>query len=531
MLKFIFPVLLLLMCMELNAQIISEGQCLLRTLFNCGADLTKEQFSDGQITVDKDISYAKIPGYALDVNYYSATNPQLSDCGFPGSACSIDGSALTYDVYYPDKKFYPCYNTAPLPAVFIFPGSGFSDCADEEEGAEDYCMAFAKRGFIAFNVNYRKGRLKNPYSKEITASQLLAIYRACQDGRGAIRTAILLNTSSSPYKFDTANIYIGGISAGGQIALTVSYLTTETMYEKVFKGIKDVLGVANADYYKGSTDIGFSIKGVMNLWGALYTSSDESLSDFLTQNKSNPPMIAFHGLKDQVFIPGTIKGLLANKAPYNFETKCLFPEKNGNPTAYIIAPDFKTIIHSGSSGVYDALDNGLLKFVKSELYLDSDMGHGLDINSDFGFGRGKISRDSLKVYIVERAAVFFQTIANKRSTLLATTKFTDCVNYRVQSCLISDLRDNNSCKGITPTPGLLNDAEFKIYQKNKTINIQRNKQDVLSITLFDLKGNVIKSKLSKNEIESLDCSFCKPGIYLLLLQQQGAVKRVKIYFL
>jgi acetyl esterase/lipase len=530
MLKFIFPVLLLIMCARLYGQTSQLGQCLLRTLFNCGADLTKEQFSDGQIMADKNISYAKIPGYALDVNYYNAVNPSLSDCGFPGSACSIDGSALTYDVYFPDQKFYPCYNTGPLPAVFIFPGSGFSDCADEEEGAEDYCMAFAKRGFIAFNVNYRKGRLKNPYSKEITASQLLAIYRACQDGRGAIRTAILLNTPSSPYRFDTTDIYVGGMSAGGQIALTVSYLTTETMYEKVFKGISDVLGPANADYYKGSTGIGFSVKGVMNLWGAFYTSSEESLSDFLTQNKNNPPVIAFHGLKDQVFIPGTIKGLLANKAPYNLETKCLFPGRNGTAATYMIDPDFKAITHSGSSGVYDALDNGLLKFVKSELYLDSDMGHGLDINSDFGFGRGKITRDSLKVYIVERAAVFFQTIANNRSTFLATTKFTDCVNYRVQSCGLPDLRDNNGCKGIIPIHGVLNDAHLKIYQENKTINIERNKQDALIITLFDLQGNIVKSKLSKNENESLDCSFCKPGMYLLLLKQQGAVKRVKIYF-
>src|SRR5215471_8380310 len=168
-----------------NAQPISEQTCI-NTPFNCNANLVNEQFSDAQIVTMHGIPYAKTTAKIPDVSYYNKNNGNLSDCGISNN-CSFDGAVLTYDVYYPGKNFYTCYKTQPLPAIFLFEGGGFSDCVDTAESPSDYCTEFAKRGFVAFSVNYRTGRTKDP-SGALAASQLLAMYRAFQDGRGAIRT-------------------------------------------------------------------------------------------------------------------------------------------------------------------------------------------------------------------------------------------------------------------------------------------------------------------------------------------------------
>ena len=193
------------------------------TIFSCTANMAKDQFSDDQISSQTSVSYAKIYSGVSDVNYYNSSNSNLNDCGNSAFGdCSFDGSALTLDVYYPNKKFYSCYKTQPLPVIFLFPGGGFSDCVDNAEGTHDYCLAFAKRGFVAVNVNYRTGRLKDT-ANALSASLFLAMYRAYQDGRGAIRTVISENDTNKNFKIDTGYIFVGGISAGGEISLNIAY--------------------------------------------------------------------------------------------------------------------------------------------------------------------------------------------------------------------------------------------------------------------------------------------------------------------
>ena len=59
-----------------------------------------------------------------------------------------------------------------------------------------------------------------------TAQQILAIYRACQDGRGAIRSIIKYetvgwghdaNNVNYPWHIDINKIFVGGVSAGSVI--------------------------------------------------------------------------------------------------------------------------------------------------------------------------------------------------------------------------------------------------------------------------------------------------------------------------
>ena len=161
--------------------------------------------------------------------------------------CNEDAQ-LVYDVYYPDEKsVYPCYKDKPLPAVLLFHGGGFSDCSDYggEKGIKFYCKEFAKRGFVAFNIEYRRGRLKDTGiviadgGSYLSSSNLLATYRAFQDGRGALRSIIARQTGQlkTPYRIDTENIFVGGASSGAFIALSMAYYNSD-MIDELFGDVK-----------------------------------------------------------------------------------------------------------------------------------------------------------------------------------------------------------------------------------------------------------------------------------------------------
>lgn len=508
------------------------------TIFNCSANLSKEQFSDKQIIISLNNSYAKASAQSYDVNYYDKNNPFLMDCGAPSKyECSFDGASLTYDVYYPHKKIYTCYKTHPLPVVFLFPGGGFSDCIDDSEGTADYCMAFAKRGFVAINVNYRKGRLKDP-TEAMSASWLLAMYRAFQDGRGAIRTVIARNDTNSNYKIDPNNIFIGGVSAGGEIALNIAYTPNEIQNEQIFPGVKDVLGPIDDDIYAGKSSIHFAIKGVLNLWSAAFLTASKKPADVLRQNTFNPPLIAFHGVGDQTLYSNTIKVPLSKKAPYNSETKCLLKDSSKNFQTYKFPSGMRTLYQTGSSGLYDIFTKQLTPAVPAELYLDSDMGHGLGIRSDFGFGDGAIDRNSLKVYIVQRAATFFQAVVNGKAGLLKTTKFEDCVNYRVKACKNINLKDTNSCsirssiiKSSSELNIYKNDAHelYKLMQLNKIIYLHFETPGNASITMYNMNGNAVK-KMNSNFSETvINCNELSSGVYIVAVTQGKNVQRSEIF--
>jgi hypothetical protein len=514
-----------------------KAQCE-NTIFNCSANLTREQFSDKQIIISLNNSYSGSSAKQYDVNYYDKKDPFLTDCGTPSKyECSADGAVLTYDVYYPNKMIYTCYKTQPLPVIFLFPGGGFSDCIDDSEGTADYCMAFAKRGFVAINVNYRKGRIKDP-TEAMSASWLLAMYRAFQDGRGAIRTVIARNDTNSNYIIDTNNIFIGGVSAGGEIALNIAYTPNEIQNEQIFPGVKDVLGPIDDDIYAGKSSIHFAIKGVLNLWSAAFLTASKKPADVLRQNAFNPPLIAFHGVEDLTLYSNTTKVPLSKKAPYNSETKCLLKDSSKSFQTYKLPSGMRTLYQTGSSGLYDIFTKQLTLAVPAELYLDSDMGHGLGIRSDFGFGDGRIDRNSLKVYIVQRAATFFQAVVNGKAGLLRTTKFEDCVNYRIKACKNINLKDTNSCSirsSLTQSSSELNMYKndrrglYKLMQLNKIIYLRFETPGNASITMYNMNGTAVKKMNSNFSDAVMNCNELSSGVYIVMVTQGKNVQRSEIF--
>jgi hypothetical protein len=319
---------------------------------------------------------------------------------------------------------------------------------------------------------------------------MLAIYRALQDARGAIRSVLKMqldSINSSLYKIDINNVFLAGMSAGSLLAMSTEYLGPGTAgqakIDSLFPGVKahlgpiDTTGVyyadapasLNQDYFK-------RIKGILNCWGSLFIPNaylTHPYDFFSTQGYTLPPIISFHGMKDSTF-DYRAQGVYFSRSAAdpntnlinNTESRCLqngaytTPSDDGlNPTRYEIA--------IGSQTIYNMLHSHA---ILTELYLDCDAYHGLDkddplcgtctsnpnlfLRPDTSGGSGCIkcayqsnfgtdanNTDKTYDYIAGRAATIFQTIIGGASyySNITTTKFVECENDRV------------TCEGTTTT--------------------------------------------------------------------------------
>jgi hypothetical protein len=385
-------------------------------------------------------------------------------------------SPLRYKAYFPLNTAHD-YTTTPLPVVILFHAGGFQECTHFELPImETFCEELSRKGFIAITAEYRRGRLKDNASVDsdtdyTSVQQQLASYRAQQDGRGAIRSIMKrdnVNGHDNKFKINTEQVFVGGTSAGGIIAMGAAYYRTQSMVNKVFpkKGsstytIQDALGPIQADNYYGSAAYWPVIKGVLNCWGGIAipkeNDSDEAafFSDGAGAN-DNPPMIAFHGALD-LTVPyfddpnqdsyfSKRDNSAAEPLLYVAEDFCL-ELSGGNSYAIKSSTNSNpvTVKLCSSINMYNVLSS-LNRF--TEVYIDCDMGHGLDKDtSDFGITiTNPNNTDEVEKYIAQRTAVFFQTIMREPNIQFGDkgrSIFRDCENNRV--CTTSGTGEDNEC--------------------------------------------------------------------------------------
>lgn len=377
-------------------------------------DLRNSVYTSEQIDSLINISYAgdhPVPDYYSNIDTLNWRSCN-ADAG-----CDNSNGALIYDVYFPAVAAYPHYSDRPLPFVVMFHGGGFSDCSNKDgNDSYMYCKTLARRGFVVFNVEYRRGRIKD--GRNISPEQLLAIYRAVQDGRGAIRSIIKRQLNNeTPFKIDTSQLYIGGSSAGAVTSLHITFCDQQEM-DEAFPGISDtsILGAIDKDDYYGSPDIAFSVKGVLSMWGELAgTSNNPGFPSFIKET-DRIPVIAFHGKLDKVVPCFTVKENFSAGARATV-SQCGF--------TYHLSSDSGFIYEYGNEPIYERLKS---LNIPAQLYLDSDTRHGLSVNADYG-----VTRDvtSLEEYIAARAAIFFQAVHNKIPFEFLQGRFEDVINNKV----------------------------------------------------------------------------------------------------
>lgn len=425
-----------------------------------------------------------MPGNFHKVTYASG-DPGFDGCAGDIKNCTSDGSVLQYRATYPNKTAITNFATCKLPVVIYFHGGSFADCNGtfDDVGLQTIATNFAERGFIFISVEYRRG-VKVVSDVYYTVQQMLAIYRACQDARGAIRSIIKHETTTNTgeketeFHIDVNNIFLAGNSAGSVIAMNVAYYTNQMVIDAFPSGISDdhVLGSIDQNYYYGGDGsvgtggITIPVKGVLDLWGGVLLPSSYSVSNpspFFFQNGHKlPPTIAFCGKFDNIF-DYVSKSLQFPFSPsftpsVTSESYCL--NDPSGVTSYTVSAGTNYGNILGSQTIYEMLHNPANK-IFTEFYLDCQMKHGLDNDctqcnpgkkrvsglckqcyfSDFGVA---IATDvtSTNLYIVQRAATFFQAVMNDTPPYAAihvlTTKFVECQNNRY-GCSPAD--NNNGC--------------------------------------------------------------------------------------
>ncbi len=330
-------------------------------------------------------SYAN-PSFPLafkDVSYdLDETKPE-TNCN-PDDDC-INGeeaaAVLKYDVYYPHHLEHNY--AVKLPAIILFHPGGFEECTDKNQPLMlILCQQLALRGYVVFNVEYRRGRKKDPIKTYTSVQQQLAAYRGCQDARGAIRSIIKRqqnHPNSDTYQIDITKIFVGGASAGGLISLNATWYTNQMVYDAFpsvgANSIQDALGPIDADYYYGEPTISYkpNLLGVMVLWSGMPIpfSYGTHQSDFFN-NAPIKPLIAFHGYADDVFPFSINEAQIVNfslalppHAPYNSESGCL----RNSPYALEGDPATPDLINASTLNMYTILRNEA-PTMPTELYVD-----------------------------------------------------------------------------------------------------------------------------------------------------------------
>ncbi len=235
-------------------------------------------FDSSEITVMTQITYANA------TNYFNGQNINL-----------------TLDVYFPNTSVDPVQHR---PVVMMLHGGAFMSGNSSE--VANYCMEYARRGFVAVAPTYRlgwncnNGLCINCYESDLRK----AIYCAVQDARAALR---FVSSQNENWGIDPNWIFIGGVSAGSITSLLTATWNQAEADSWVPTGLSTEIG--GLDESGNSLPSTYSLGGVINHCGAVM--NVEHLSD-----NGDMPIISFHDSNDCVVPYGTANVLTCLCAGY-----------------------------------------------------------------------------------------------------------------------------------------------------------------------------------------------------------------------
>jgi hypothetical protein len=179
-----------------------------------------------------------------------------------GEATSMAGKsqALLLDYYEPLGD-----NLEERPLVIIAHGGSFVN-GDRSQTVE-FCVDFAKRGYVCANIEYRLLDMLVLDSIGLTE----AIFMAINDMRAAVRYFREDASNSKGYGISSDHIYVAGISAGAIMASHVAFLDTLDQVPEYMQTIMDKHGGFEGNSSE-NTQYSSEVDGVLNYSGALLRS-------------------------------------------------------------------------------------------------------------------------------------------------------------------------------------------------------------------------------------------------------------------
>jgi para-nitrobenzyl esterase len=148
--------------------------------------------------------------------------------------------------------------------------------------------AFAKRGYVVASISYRLMSFLDLLSAE---GALNGVARALSDGRAAVRYfRKTVDLEANPYGIDENQIYFGGNSAGGVIAVHAAFMQVEEITDPALLAALEILGGIEGD--SGNDGYSSDVRGAISLAGAVAD------VDFISLSENNKLLISCHGDED-----------------------------------------------------------------------------------------------------------------------------------------------------------------------------------------------------------------------------------------
>lgn len=202
-----------------------------------------------------------------------------------GNATNATGlnQDLFVDIYEPEGD-----ELESRPLLIIAHGGFFIGGANDNPDVLALCQDLTRMGYVVGSITYRLG-IDN--FTDLSNAMVRSVWRGYHDGKAAVRyfrkTA---EEDGNPWKIDPERIYLGGVSAGGFIALHVAYVDEESeIPPQVDQSVPGMGGGLEGE--SGNPGFSSSIAGVFNVAGGLKTAGYMSAGD--------EPVVSVHGTADE----------------------------------------------------------------------------------------------------------------------------------------------------------------------------------------------------------------------------------------
>lgn len=237
-------------------------------------------------------SYPETPGTGN--NYVAIVRPKLKELAFERNV------SLDMDVYRP-----VCSDSTRRPLLMLIHGGAFFNGDKRSQAFVRWSEHFASLGYVVASINYRLGfglgvRLGAGPTGEIGVTKESvdrAGYKAVQDAHAAMRYLV---HHADDFIIDTSFLFVGGSSAGGITALNLAFMRNWNRPATVVDGRFRLTGDSDlgpidavSPQYKDK----FSIKAVVNMWGAVHDTA-------MLCNSKQTAILSFHGDADRIVAYG-----------------------------------------------------------------------------------------------------------------------------------------------------------------------------------------------------------------------------------
>ncbi len=185
---------------------------------------------------------------------------------------------LFMDIYEPDDR-----DGTLLPAIVLVHGGSFMYGSKEDDEIVEFAEYFARRGFVAFTLNYRLEDTGPPAPDYWDSFSLTsAVHAACVDVRVALRH---IYAHADEYGVDSEKIALLGASAGA-IASIAAIVADDGRFE------------SDGDDFpvppENNPDAPHTVGAYLHFWGG----ADHVLHNI---DRNTPPIMIVHGREDTMF--------------------------------------------------------------------------------------------------------------------------------------------------------------------------------------------------------------------------------------